>query len=205
MSSANVDTALAALAEIRKLSNTTPALKTLKVLVGNIAKSPTEEKYHCIKLTNPKIQERLGSSPQNIVLLKALGFFESDGQLKITPQTIDSAVFVSVLTKIEEAVEARDGTLKRDPLAVKKVTSTNSKKRPAVSMKQEAREMLAKRQEAERAQRLSEKQSQLKQIAADKHTRKHDPNWKSGVSAAAGKGGKSIETFRDKFGEGGGS
>ena len=199
--------AMTALGECRQIPSATPSLKTLKTLVGNIVKDPKEEKFHSIKLTNPKIKERLCATPQSITLLKSLGFVEADGVLRIPAESIDVVAFTRVLKALQEAVEARDGMLKREPLAAKSIHANATKKRPKVtlSLKQQANADREEREKKERASRLAEKQLQLKQIAADKHARKHDPNWKSGVSAAAGKGGKDIKTFRDKFGEGGGS
>jgi hypothetical protein len=204
-----IEAAGAALTEIRKLPTTTPALKTLKTLVSNIAKNPSEEKYHGIKLSNPKIQERLGSTPQNIMFLKAMGFQEvqegEERMLKITADRVNQAEFCTMQKVLEEAVEARSGVLQREPLAPAStnpaLTRPKEYKKPKLSMKAQAIRDKEERAIQERAQRLADKQVQLKRIAADKHARANDPNWKAGVSAAMAKGGDSISTFRDKFGE----
>jgi len=192
--------------EIRKLPTTTPALKTLKTLIANIAKAPEEEKYHTIKLSNPKIQERLGSTPQNTILLKSMGFTEENGTLTISADSIDQAAFRQMQKQLEEAVEARSGVLKRVPLeprnAPVQASRSSISKKPKVSLKVQARRDASEREAKERAQRIQDKEEQLKKIAAQAHARKHDPNWKAGVSAAMAKGGDSISTFRDKFGEG---
>jgi len=200
----DIEAALTALAECRKNPAATPALKTLKTLVANLVKAPTEEKFHSVKLSNPKIRERLVSIPQSIAFLKALGFIERDNILKI--ESVDAPALAPMLKTLQEAVEARDGTLKRENMQPNMQSANKNLKRPKVctlSLKQQALADKAEREKKERAQRLLEKQQQLKRIAADNHARKNDPNWKSGVSAAAGKGGTSIQTFRDKFREGG--
>ncbi len=50
------------------------ALKTLATVCGNIVKTPTESKFRSLKLTNPKIQERLVSVPGALGCLDAIGF-----------------------------------------------------------------------------------------------------------------------------------
>jgi hypothetical protein len=50
------------------------ALKTLATVCGNVVKTPTESKFRSLKLTNPKIQERLVSVPGALGCLDAIGF-----------------------------------------------------------------------------------------------------------------------------------
>jgi hypothetical protein len=50
------------------------ALKTLATVCGNVVKTPTESKFRSLKLTNPKIQERVVSVPGALGCLDAIGF-----------------------------------------------------------------------------------------------------------------------------------
>jgi len=202
----DVTAAEAALAEIRGLGpHVTVGLKTLKVLIKNVAQNPEDEKFQTIKLTNPKIQERLGCCPQNVQLLKAMGFKEVDGTLTISQENINQPAFLKMQKQLEDAVEARSGSRQQPvlnaPCQAKKRTSSGA---PKVSMKVQARRDAAEREKTEKAQRLADKNEQLKLIKAQAFARKNDPNWKAGVSAAMAKGGDAIETFRGKFGEDGG-
>jgi phosphomevalonate kinase len=53
-------------------------LNTIKVVLSNIIKSPEEEKFQKIKMTNPNVAERIGKIPLAIKLLIALGFKEDN-------------------------------------------------------------------------------------------------------------------------------
>lgn len=45
-------------------------------LLGNILKDPLDEKFHKIKMTNPKIYENITSQMECVNLLEILGFKE---------------------------------------------------------------------------------------------------------------------------------
>jgi hypothetical protein len=53
-------------------------LNIVKVAISNILKSPEEEKFRKIKMTNPTVQEKLAKIPLGIKLLKSLGFVEQE-------------------------------------------------------------------------------------------------------------------------------
>ncbi|MBA0605657.1 hypothetical protein Godav_018209 [Gossypium davidsonii] len=55
------------------------ALQTLLIYVGNVARSPDEEKFRKIRLSNPKFQERVGSLKGGIKFLELCGFERSEG------------------------------------------------------------------------------------------------------------------------------
>lgn len=51
-------------------------LNIIKVAISNIIKSPDEEKFRKIKMTNPTVQEKLGKISLGLKILKSLGFSE---------------------------------------------------------------------------------------------------------------------------------
>ncbi|XVE72739.1 hypothetical protein DITRI_Ditri11bG0062800 [Diplodiscus trichospermus] len=55
------------------------AFQTLLIYVGNVARSPDEEKFRKIRLSNPKFQERVGSLKGGIEFLELCGFERSEG------------------------------------------------------------------------------------------------------------------------------
>ncbi|XP_022771479.1 UBX domain-containing protein 1-like isoform X2 [Durio zibethinus] len=55
------------------------AYQTLLIYVGNVARSPDEEKYRKIRLSNPKFQERVGNLKGGIEFLELCGFERSEG------------------------------------------------------------------------------------------------------------------------------
>ncbi|KAG4139638.1 hypothetical protein ERO13_D07G206600v2 [Gossypium hirsutum] len=55
------------------------AFQTLLIYVGNVARSPDEEKFRKIRLSNPKFQERVGSLKGGIKFLELCGFERSEG------------------------------------------------------------------------------------------------------------------------------
>ncbi|KAK9013351.1 hypothetical protein V6N11_041364 [Hibiscus sabdariffa] len=55
------------------------AFQTLLIYVGNVAKSPDEEKFRKIRLGNPKFQERVGRLKGGIEFLELCGFERSEG------------------------------------------------------------------------------------------------------------------------------
>jgi hypothetical protein len=194
------------LTELRGMPTSTVALKTLNILVGNICKAPAEEKYRSIKLTNPKIQQRLCEIPQALQFLCAMGFREIDGVLSITEQDINTDLFNLMSRALGQAVEIRAGTAGGARVAntgVGRTAQQSWPKKAGLSLKQQAMRGKADREKGNQSavSRKAEKDRQLRAIAADKFVRKNDPNWKPKVSAAMAKNGTAMQTFRDKFGE----
>ncbi|GMI69236.1 hypothetical protein like AT1G04850 [Hibiscus trionum] len=63
------------------------AFQTLLVYVGNVSKSPDEEKFRKIRLGNPKFQESVGSLKGGIEFLELCGFERSEGnELLVFPR-----------------------------------------------------------------------------------------------------------------------
>lgn len=213
--SVNVKEAKAALIALRRGGpQATIALKTLRTLIKNVVNHPTEQKYLTINLANAAIQERLGRIPECGQFLTAMGFCQNAtaNNLSIEASVLTASVlaeFRSVQQYLDEAVLARMSTtapplMKKQPPQTKQ-GGLSAKKRsggaPQMSMKQQALLMQEEREKKARAEKQAERAGTLKSLKQDKRVRKHDPNWKSGVSAAAGKGGVVMKSFRDKFGE----
>jgi len=59
------------------------AIATLQKLLANVQRSPAEPKYRTIKLTNPKIQERLCTCSGAVHLLTACGFCDTNRVLTL--------------------------------------------------------------------------------------------------------------------------
>lgn len=77
-------------------------LNTIKVIISNIIKSPDEEKFQKIKMTNQNIAERIGKIPLAIKLLVALGFKE-DGEYYIY-SIKDNELLKSVVIDIDSQI-----------------------------------------------------------------------------------------------------
>jgi nitrate reductase alpha subunit len=71
-----------------------------------------------------------------------------------------------------------------------------------LSEKQKARMLLEEKQRKDKEEARKHRAKNIALLKQDNHVRKHDENWKSGVSAAMAKSGNGIETFRDRHGEG---
>ena len=64
-----------------KLANDAPMLqscKTIFTMLNNICKSPSEDKYRKIRLTNDKIKQDIGNIDQACFLLEMIGFEKMD-------------------------------------------------------------------------------------------------------------------------------
>lgn len=70
-------------------------LSTIKVVLANILKSPTEEKFQKIKMTNPNVQERIAKLPLALKLLTSIHFKE-DGEFYALQQ-VDTTLISEVL------------------------------------------------------------------------------------------------------------
>jgi hypothetical protein len=66
------------------------ALKTLKVLLSNLIKDPSNSKFHKVRSTNKKIKESVIDVPGAVAFLEALGFQNKGGVLELDPACIPS-------------------------------------------------------------------------------------------------------------------
>lgn len=188
-------------------------LSLLKIVVRNLADpaKSTDPKFRQLRLSNEKVRRKLRlCDPSATAYLYSVGFVrtkENDGEdfLRVTG-TVDVDDMGRRLLELTNALAMLEPP--------KKSSSSSSfveeKKTPEggpstvtgkLSEKQKARILLEKKRKAEKEEAKSERARNVAMLKADKHTRMHDPNWKSGVSAACMKSGDGISTFRDKFGE----
>ena len=79
---------------------------TLKVILNNIVKNPTEEKFRKVKQTNPNFQERVGKIDLAIKVLTALGFTH-DGEFLVA-QNPDLSTYEKLVTFLEEEINKLD-------------------------------------------------------------------------------------------------
>lgn len=73
---------------------------TIKVILNNIVKNPTEEKFRKVKETNPNFQDRVGKIDLGMKTLTALGF-TSEGEFLICHNP-DISTFEKVVSFLEE-------------------------------------------------------------------------------------------------------
>jgi hypothetical protein len=76
---------------------------TLKVILTNIVKNQTEEKYRKVKTTNPNFNERVGQISFAIKTLAVLGF-EEEGEFLIA-KTPDFDMFNMIIALIEDHLD----------------------------------------------------------------------------------------------------
>ena len=115
---------------------------------------------------------------------------------------VDVASMQSKLNDVNSAL----AKLEQNASTSTSTTATATTNKPAavkekLSEKQKARLLMEKKKADEKKLDQAHRQKNLKQLQEDEHARRHDPNWKSGVSSACSKAGSSISTFRDKYGE----
>ena len=184
-----------------------------------------DPKYRQLRLSNEKVQKKLLPCPSAVSYLEAIGFqkIDEDGSsfLRIVDeQELElkrmeaSLLEITNALKILQDEDTRNGStfmdekktpegilIKNKPSTNNSATANKGKTNPPMSEKQKARLLMEqKRQrEADDAKRARAKTKAM--IKQDKYVRKHDKNWKSGVSAACMKSGEGISTFRDKYGE----
>jgi len=77
---------------------------TIKVLIANILKNPSEEKFKKVKVTNPNFQERLGKIALGMRCLDHLGF-KADGEFYLV-DAIDSNLFNKTVNLLEEELKS---------------------------------------------------------------------------------------------------
>lgn len=199
-------------------------LSLLKIVVKNLAdpQKCDNPKYRQLRLDNEKVKQKLLPCPSAIEYLKAIGFVQATDDdddddtcqfLRIPNTTkVDTTQMDRSLLELTNALKMVGDTNsagskkpsssfadenKTDDISTTTTTTTTTK----LSEKQKARILLEKKRKVEAQEAKVARAKNVAMLKADKHTRMHDPNWKSGVSAACVKSGTGISTFRDKFGE----
>jgi hypothetical protein len=79
---------------------------TIKVILSNIVKNPTEEKFRKVKATNPNFHERVGKIELAIKVLVAIGFVE-EGEFYVCSNP-DIALFAKVVAYLEDEISKLD-------------------------------------------------------------------------------------------------
>jgi len=187
-------------------------LKLLKVVLKNLADPAKAQdiKYRQLRLENEKIKSRLAVHPPAMEILKSVGFVESQQPNQETAQPEAILVIAEptsiVTTQVQTSLQHVTDALATMTAATAATTTTHATaKKPApdekLSEKQKARRLLEQKKEQEREQAKLQRKRNVELLKRDKFVRENDENWTSGVSAAAGKSGSSISTFRDKYGE----
>lgn len=77
---------------------------TLKVILTNIIKNQSEEKYRKVKTTNPNFQERVGSINLAIKILEHLGFKE-EGEFLVS-KSPDFTLYEKIINLLEQHVNS---------------------------------------------------------------------------------------------------
>ncbi|KAI5082348.1 hypothetical protein GOP47_0002091 [Adiantum capillus-veneris] len=81
------------------------AFQTLLTYVGNIARSPDEEKFRKIRISNPTFQERVGSLKGGIQFLEICGFQKDSDDFLILPRDkVDVSVLSSAGSELNSAI-----------------------------------------------------------------------------------------------------
>ncbi|KAF6144318.1 hypothetical protein GIB67_024545 [Kingdonia uniflora] len=82
------------------------AFQTLFTYVGNVARSPDEEKFRKIRLNNPSFQERVGSLKGGVEFLEVCGFEKIEGGefLFLPRDKVDMAVINSAGSELNSAI-----------------------------------------------------------------------------------------------------
>jgi hypothetical protein len=77
---------------------------TLKVVINNIIKNPTEEKYRKVKTTNPNFQERVGKIQIALKIFTELGFVE-EGEFLVAKNP-DMELYQNVVNLLENMISS---------------------------------------------------------------------------------------------------
>ena len=77
-------------------------LSTIKVILSNILKNPEEEKYRKIKMTNPNVQERIGSVQVALKTLKILGF-KDEGEFYVLDE-VNTTLLKDIIAVMETEI-----------------------------------------------------------------------------------------------------
>ena len=73
---------------------------TLKVILNNIKTNPNEEKFRKVKITNPNVQERIGSIKEAIEFLKEISFV-NEGEFLVC-KTVDTLLFDKLVSFLND-------------------------------------------------------------------------------------------------------
>jgi len=79
-------------------------LNTIKVVITNILKNPSEEKFRKVKTTNPNFEERVGKIIMGMKILNHLGF-QQDGEFLVL-SSVDSDLLTKTQSLLEEELKA---------------------------------------------------------------------------------------------------
>jgi hypothetical protein len=120
------------------------------------------------------------------------------------PNVIFMKASLQEVTNALDMVAPNDTT--KPPVTIKRPRHMEEEKKsddiPEIkSEKQKARVLLEEKRRKEKEEARKQRAKNVALLKQDKHVRKHDENWKSGVSAAMAKSGDGIVTFRDRHGE----
>lgn len=196
-------------------------IKLLKVVVKNLADPAKceDSKYRQLRLSNEKVEQKLLPCPSAISYLEAIGFTkieEDDGSryIRIVESSkVDTNQMEKSLLELSNALEILNSKNITSPsgrkasFAEEKKTSegsfasTGTHNTTKMSEKQKARLLMERKRQREADEAKAARAKNIAMLKQDKYVRKHDTNWKSGVSAACAKSGEGISTFRDKYGE----
>eukprot|EP00617_Octactis_speculum_P013572 CAMPEP_0185766756 /NCGR_PEP_ID=MMETSP1174-20130828/38635_1 /TAXON_ID=35687 /ORGANISM="Dictyocha speculum, Strain CCMP1381" /LENGTH=213 /DNA_ID=CAMNT_0028450573 /DNA_START=58 /DNA_END=699 /DNA_ORIENTATION=- len=181
--------------------NDTAALKLVRSIVKNLVAHPGEEKYLKLRL-NGKAGQKITASPAAVSYLQTLGFTRSaDNEFfQISPDHVVSLVNPQVASQI--ITTAHQILIEPSPSSIPHAQPVSADENfEGMSLKQKARRQKEIADKKAREKAILQRKAELAKIKQDAFVRQNDENWSSGVSSAAGKGGKSIGTFREKFGE----
>ena len=81
------------------------ALKTLRKLVGNVLKDPSNPKFRSINLANEAIRKRVTKHPGGMIMLEAVGFQKSDNmKMLLSDADLDKGILSLAKERIEDAL-----------------------------------------------------------------------------------------------------
>jgi hypothetical protein len=86
----------------REGDKTKTCLNTIKVILSNIVKNESEEKFRKVKITNPNFHERVGQITLAMKILSTLGF-EEDGEF-VVAKNPDFELYGKVISLLEEHI-----------------------------------------------------------------------------------------------------
>ncbi|KAF6266626.1 hypothetical protein COO60DRAFT_1697171 [Scenedesmus sp. NREL 46B-D3] len=80
------------------------AAGTMLKYIGNVARSPDEDKFRSIKMGNAAFQSRVAAVPGSVDFLKLVGFEEADGVLQLPRDNVNMEVLNSAGGEISNAL-----------------------------------------------------------------------------------------------------
>eukprot|EP00541_Cyclophora_tenuis_P018833 CAMPEP_0116565766 /NCGR_PEP_ID=MMETSP0397-20121206/14075_1 /TAXON_ID=216820 /ORGANISM="Cyclophora tenuis, Strain ECT3854" /LENGTH=212 /DNA_ID=CAMNT_0004092565 /DNA_START=398 /DNA_END=1036 /DNA_ORIENTATION=+ len=182
-------------------------LKLLKVVIKNLADpvKSKDAKYRQLKVENEKVRAKIVPFPSALAYLKAIGFAEAEDESSAKVLRIEEVNHTLMTASLQEVTNAIEMLTPQSDAPKPKANVSSSVLRTAppakLSEKQKARILLEEKAKREKEENRRQRAKNVALLKQDKHVRKHDENWKSGVSAAMAKTGNSISTFRDRHGE----